>query len=139
MTRFVTQLRKKAAPVPPGPVLPPLYSNETGRSYRLDSLIGKGGFGEIYLATPTSAGSLPPHVCVKISYRLTGWLREAYFAELLARQARALRVFDRFVQVEAPNTRYCLVQEYEEHGDLRARLGAQGGRPGDAGRHQHRG
>jgi eukaryotic-like serine/threonine-protein kinase len=118
-----------AATAPQNPAPPLIHSNETGRAYRLDRLIGKGGFGEIYLATPTPTGPLPTQVCVKISHSITGWVREAYFAQLLDRQARALRIFDRFVVPETTGTRYCLVMEYARHGDLGAWLDANGGQP----------
>jgi len=105
------------------------YSSETGRTYRLDRLIGKGGFGEVYLATPSPSAGMPAQVCVKISERMSGWLREAYFAELLMREPRALRVFDRFAEVEGTGMRYCLAMEYAEHGDLGAWLAKKGALP----------
>jgi serine/threonine-protein kinase len=103
-----------------------VYSSESGRTYYLDRLIGKGGFGEVYLATPTPAGSLPQQVCLKITDRLTAWLREAYFAELLDREPRALRVFDRFAEFDGARMRYCLAMEFAEHGDLGAWLARSG-------------
>src|SRR5437764_1615694 len=113
---------KLAAPLP----APVAYSPETGRTYRLDRLIGKGGFGEVYFATPTPAEGFPAKVCVKISERLSAWLREAYFAELLGRESRALQVYDRFPIVDGLRTRYCLAMEYAEHGDLGQWLAQKG-------------
>jgi serine/threonine protein kinase len=105
---------------------PTAYSCESGRTYHLHQLIGKGGFGEVYLATVTPAQGLPPQVCVKISERISAWLREAYFAELLDREPRALRVYDKFPIVDGLRTRYCLAMEYAEHGDVGAWLKNKG-------------
>jgi serine/threonine protein kinase len=115
--------RPTASPQPPALTT---YSSETGRTYRLDRLIGKGGFGEVYLATPSPSAGFPTQVCVKISDRLSGWLREAYFAELLGREERALRVYDRFAEPNGTGMRYCLAMEYAEHGDLGAWLDREG-------------
>jgi eukaryotic-like serine/threonine-protein kinase len=109
--------------------LPSVHSIETGRTYVLHQLLGKGGFGEVYLATPTPLDGLPPQVCIKISDRMSSWLREAYFAELLGREPRALRVFDRFAEVDGTTMRYCLAMEYAEHGDLAAWLARKGAQP----------
>ncbi len=111
---------------PAAPAIQSVYSSETGRTYRLERLIGKGGFGEVYLATSDAAAAAPVQVCIKITARLTAWLREAYFAELLGSEPRALRILDRFVIVEGGHMLYCLAMEYAEHGDLGAWLERKG-------------
>src|SRR3954463_15606999 len=105
------------------------HSSESGRTYHLGRLIGKGGFGEVYLATPTPQDGLPAQVCIKITDRLSGWLREAYFAELLYREPRALKVFDRFAEVGDGKSRYCIALEYAVHGDLGVWLTRKGAQP----------
>src|SRR6266481_3890103 len=85
------------------------FSSESGRTYQLNKLIGKGGFGEVYLATPTPQHGLPAQVCIKITERLSAWVREAYFAELDDRGARS-----------------CIAMEYAVHGDLGTWLAGKG-------------
>jgi len=65
-------------------------------------------------------------LCIKVSDRISSWLREAYFAELLAGEDRALRVYDRFAEMDGGRMRYCLAMEYAEHGDLGTWMGQHG-------------
>ncbi|HYM22847.1 MAG TPA: protein kinase [Vicinamibacterales bacterium] len=103
-------------------------SPETGASYRIARLLGEGGFGQVYLASRFGrAADIPETVCIKVSTRADGWLREAYFGQLLDGQPRAIRVFDRF-PLMTPDGRflYCLTLEYARHGDLSAFLSRTG-------------
>src|SRR3989475_13206715 len=110
-------------------VLLTVYSSESGRTYQLHELIGKGCFGEVYLATSNRRDGLPAQICVKITDRLAPWLRESYFAELLGREPRALRVLDRLVIADGARTRYCLAMAYAMHGDPGAWLARKGPQP----------
>jgi serine/threonine protein kinase len=101
-----------------------LHSADSRLRYRISRLIGQGGFGQVYLATREGrSATVPETVCVKVSERIDGWLREAYFGQLLGDHPRAIQVFDRFPIVNAEGKFvYCLVLEYARHGDLSAFL-----------------
>ena len=99
-------------------------SPETKLQYRVDSLLGQGGFGQAYLATRvTRSRDVPPVVAIKASEHIDGWLREAYFGKILEGNSRAIRVYDAFPLVRDDGTYvYCLALEWARHGDLRAFL-----------------
>src|SRR5439155_24267145 len=56
---------------------------------------------------------------IKVSVRIDGWLREAYFGQLLDGHPRAIRVYDAFPLMPPDGeVLYCLALEYARHGDL---------------------
>ena len=99
-------------------------SAETGHRYQVERFLGQGGFGQVYLATRIGrSAAVPSTVCIKVSERSDGWIREAYFGQLLEDHSRAIRVYDRFPLVrDDGKVLYCLILEYARHGDLSAFL-----------------
>ncbi len=127
-----TRTRSGPAPLPYGQQLlasaQVITSPETLLRYRVERLLGKGGFGQAYRARRLGYSRVVPAlVCVKISERIDGWLREAYFGQLLDGHPRAIRVFDSFPMFRAEQrVLYCLVLEYASQGDLREFLRRSG-------------
>jgi serine/threonine-protein kinase len=99
-------------------------SPETKLQYRIESLLGQGGFGQAYLARRiTRSRDVPMVVAVKASEHIDGWLREAYFGRILEGHARAIGVYDAFpLARDDGSILYCLALEYARHGDLRTFL-----------------
>ena len=120
-TRTGTALRSARYLLEPTQVL---TSPETRLRYRIERLLGVGGFGQVYLARRLGSSTLVPEIlCIKISEHIDGWLREAYFGQLLNGHPRAIGVYDRFPLMHPDGTAlYCLALEYARHGDLSAFL-----------------
>ena len=128
-TRTATSFRgpkSRARPLlSPGQIV---ESPETAFTYAVDQLVGEGGFGQVYLARRQGRSrDVPEILCIKVSTRIDGWLREAYFGQLLDEHPRAIRIFDAFPLL-APGGQvlYCLALEYARFGDLSTYLRRHG-------------
>jgi len=107
-----------------------IVSPQTRLQFRVERLLGRGGFGEAYLCRRLGQSStVPEQVCIKASRHIDGWLREAYFGQLLDDHPRAIRVFEAFPLVQdGGQFIYCLVLEYARFGDLSAFMSREGAR-----------
>jgi serine/threonine-protein kinase len=127
LSRATTRSRPLGAAPGPRPSLLDLgefvTSPETRLQYRIERLVGAGGFGQAYLARQVGGSRVVPKtVCIKVSEQIDGWVREAYFGRLLDDHPRAIRVYDTFPLMRGDRVLYCLALEYARHGDLRAFL-----------------
>jgi serine/threonine protein kinase len=100
-----------------------ISSPESGLQYRIERLLGQGGFGQVFLSTREGRSDrVPEVVCIKVSSHIDGWLREAYFGDLLDGHPRAIRIYDAFPLFGHGQVLYCLAMEYAAYGDLSAHL-----------------
>ena len=86
---------RKALLLAPGQTV---ESPETGFRYTIDRLLGEGGFGQVFLARRLgrSTDDARRSSASRSAPSIDGWLREAYFGQLLDDHPRAIRVYDTF-------------------------------------------
>lgn len=104
--------------LPPGLVV---ENSLLGHEYRIEKLLGRGGFGIAYVATRRT----PRLRCVlKLTTEAASWHREAYFGDLLRHIPALVDVYDSFAWMPDGGRHpiYCLVSELVEGGDLRRYL-----------------
>jgi serine/threonine-protein kinase len=97
----------------------------SGRQYRVEKLLGAGGFGAAYRATQIGGAKLVNDCVLKIAIDPQGWHREAYFGELLRGEPGIVSVYETFAWLplgESQRPLYCLVSELAEGGDLASHL-----------------
>jgi serine/threonine protein kinase len=92
-----------------------LRSVESGHTYRLRELLGKGGFGSVWRC---ESGAHEGALCLKTTKDQASWHREAYMAELLHGHPRVIQVHDTFPLIESGRVSYAVVMELAEHGTL---------------------
>ena len=69
----------------------------SGRRYKVDKVLGQGGFGCAYLSWELNSRNKPiEEVCLKTTPDQASWHRESYFGELLQRSNRAIQTLDSF-------------------------------------------
>jgi hypothetical protein len=86
-TKSLSSATTRSAAAVPGVDLPRAFfapaqivtSTETRRQYRIERLLGHGGFGQVYLTQHLGrSATVPPVVCIKVSERIDGWPREEH-------------------------------------------------------------
>jgi len=101
-----------------------IASAGTALRYRIDRLIGQGGYGQVYTARRNGRSrTVPDTLAIKVSRGIDAWIREAYFGQILDGNPRAIAIYDAFVVTsEWGSPLYCLALEYARQGDLSAYL-----------------
>jgi serine/threonine protein kinase len=100
-----------------------IVADDSGRRYRVRTLLGTGGFGAAYQVTQVGRGlKFTGKLCLKVAAHPDAWHREAYFGRLLDGVRGAIAVHDSFAtfrrSLRRPVPLYCLVTELAARGDL---------------------